>query len=231
MKLRRAELCSADAHARTAAERGLGSTGALPAFQHDLALGAMALQQRMGTAQVGRVDAPEVLAQRGLQHAGIDRSATRFSRSCWRCMSAVRYSGRVNIDSQCSDNALRLSAITSTWPGSSIRPNCPAAPAAPRSARSAGRNGSGWPRASLMPSRARPSASGEAVVDHMVGAIAYTQSWVSGRGGADHGQPGELPRQLHQDRADTTGSADHQQGLAFAPSSECAGGRTAAPRR
>jgi hypothetical protein len=79
----------------------------------------------MGTPQVGRVDAPEMLAQVVCSTPASISSATRFNRSCWRCMSAVLYSGRVNIDSQCSDSALRLSAITSTWPGSSIRPSWP----------------------------------------------------------------------------------------------------------
>jgi len=55
------------------------------------------------------------------------------------------------------------------------------------------------------------------LVDHVVGA--QLQGPVAGfrtRGGADHGHLRQLARQLQQDRADTAGGADHQQGFTFA---------------
>ena len=42
-------------------------------FEHNLALGLAAFQQRMGAAQVGGIDAAKVLADRGAQGASIDQ--------------------------------------------------------------------------------------------------------------------------------------------------------------
>lgn len=52
--------------------RGDTEAVGLEAFQHNLALGLSALEQRMGSAQIRRVDCAEVFANRGFQRPGIN---------------------------------------------------------------------------------------------------------------------------------------------------------------
>ena len=61
----------------------------LPPFQHDLAARLAAFQQSMRALQVGGVDRPETLIERGFEHTLVTRSATSLSRLCWPIMSGV----------------------------------------------------------------------------------------------------------------------------------------------
>ncbi|KAG0774288.1 hypothetical protein G6F22_014185 [Rhizopus arrhizus] len=179
----------------------------------------MALQQRMRAPQVGRVDAPEVLAQRGLQHAGVDQLGHPVQQVvlALHVRGLVQRAGEHRFPVQRQRLALECHHIDLA--GIIDQPQLALRRQQLDDLRvvliGVGQAGHVMYLADAQPRQALGQR--QAVVDYMVRPHRiHPVLGIRARGGADHRQLGQLPRQLHQDRSDATGSADHQQGLAFA---------------
>ncbi|CAE6954804.1 conserved protein of unknown function [Ectopseudomonas oleovorans] len=171
----------------------------------------------MGTAQVGGVDAAEVLAQGGAQHATVDQAGHALQQAVLldHVLGLVQRAGEHQLPVQRQALALefhhvqRLHGVVDQRQAALGLQRLDQLLVVLLGLGQAGDVGH------LADADARQFlAQRLAVVDHVVGTqFAHPGLGLRARCGADHGQAGQAASQLGEDRADASGGTDDQQGL------------------